>query len=1169
MDDLDHSVHIAERDWESFYEESEECCLLQPALAGLEDSILSDSEDSESPEHFVLDSGDHPRTPQSNPNDEGSRGAEEGYTVLPLQPCLRSPRESQPEYPHETPEEAGALLKMSEILNISPESQRPSDSTKNHLQENTVTRKLVRAKSAEQDTEVLNESQTSDHTFREQYVMAEPVNDEPSASGSSNSPDGTSSGFPTSVLTDLQTQDKQREGETSGAFSSGSISQLASPHCKHEELNMNQPCCPDKAACERDSREAPKGEKERWFVTVNDSPQRQRPHAVPVAPKKTRKKKRYGSSVDRASTSELTDHPNESGPETGKDRVYESEGEDMEQLMKSDRNSTAQPTTSMCTVFLHGEPDSDLKQISKNSLIFQDVIFSELPFETIDASKTLPTPSTDCEKNGLADSPEQTVTHEALAMHNEIFTHGDEKAPQMDSTDIEDLKDKLFSTASFDWEEYVLAPDSTEDPQQLHHEVQCNLSLMTQNVASGSYLTQQITEANLQSSIEKELQQQHECYENSSDEAYTEPTEILPCTSRSKHLLPTDSPSTCDSQHSSLSDTWMEKTAHEDRSPTDCEHLAQANIVTDTSGSPSPSPPAVTVTPCSLPESPETLTTLGPTRPVYAISTFWDEMEKLTINDILQLRINRGPSPMREIHNLQAMAGEQVNIIDTHVQHNPLADTTTEYLLTDGTLVDPSDGADSDYFTHIDDSKPDRSSCEFSTFSDFDEEYMQFIGASSNPSPEPQDLKLSSQMSTEFPYLNESLREEDMDPLGQENHVNDEHQTVQDFEDCTPNSLFTDNDTFLKGLTKSKSMRNVQAFEMETQLKDISLHSIFEQVERCFVQSPVQVFEDSPFFEGNGKITSRTRTPSPVLPSTDIIYDPHQISFPEVFEYLFEDDEPKGNSTTLIYDSQRISETSDYSLSKYGSEIFSPPQLSMCSEGEPVPIFSCSRSTPRDLTFPELDDLIFPHDTNIESEGEDDCSPIRVVTRNDIKSKHTTDKHGAATTVSPDSYQHLFSMECWQKDWKRLFSLRRIRFPGRGSSWCRRSGAWVFPPASHISFTPSIQTRHQAIELGNETRINSMPPQVIQLGQQIFRELLEQQRRLTAVSITNRDGLLYTLKQSDMCLVCIAFASWVLKSTDPLAVDAWKAALLANVSAISAIQYLRRYMRRKPNEEEP
>uniref|UniRef100_A0A3B4WFQ7 Uncharacterized protein n=2 Tax=Seriola lalandi dorsalis TaxID=1841481 RepID=A0A3B4WFQ7_SERLL len=46
-----------------------------------------------------------------------------------------------------------------------------------------------------------------------------------------------------------------------------------------------------------------------------------------------------------------------------------------------------------------------------------------------------------------------------------------------------------------------------------------------------------------------------------------------------------------------------------------------------------------------------------------------------------------------------------------------------------------------------------------------------------------------------------------------------------------------------------------------------------------------------------------------------------------------------------------------------------------------------------------------------------------------------------------------------------------------------------------------------------------------------------------------------------MCLVCIAFASWVLKTANPQVGDAWKAVLLANVSALSAIRYLRKYVK--------
>lgn len=36
------------------------------------------------------------------------------------------------------------------------------------------------------------------------------------------------------------------------------------------------------------------------------------------------------------------------------------------------------------------------------------------------------------------------------------------------------------------------------------------------------------------------------------------------------------------------------------------------------------------------------------------------------------------------------------------------------------------------------------------------------------------------------------------------------------------------------------------------------------------------------------------------------------------------------------------------------------------------------------------------------------------------------------------------------------------------------------------------------------------------------------------------DRFRFSIKQADMCLVCIAFASWVLKSINPQSTDMWK-----------------------------
>lgn len=47
-----------------------------------------------------------------------------------------------------------------------------------------------------------------------------------------------------------------------------------------------------------------------------------------------------------------------------------------------------------------------------------------------------------------------------------------------------------------------------------------------------------------------------------------------------------------------------------------------------------------------------------------------------------------------------------------------------------------------------------------------------------------------------------------------------------------------------------------------------------------------------------------------------------------------------------------------------------------------------------------------------------------------------------------------------------------------------------------------------------------------------------------AVIFKGLDAPFLRLRQSDMCLVCIAFASWVLKTANPQVGDAWKAGTL-------------------------
>ncbi|KAF7711681.1 hypothetical protein HF521_000692 [Silurus meridionalis] len=73
------------------------------------------------------------------------------------------------------------------------------------------------------------------------------------------------------------------------------------------------------------------------------------------------------------------------------------------------------------------------------------------------------------------------------------------------------------------------------------------------------------------------------------------------------------------------------------------------------------------------------------------------------------------------------------------------------------------------------------------------------------------------------------------------------------------------------------------------------------------------------------------------------------------------------------------------------------------------------------------------------------------------------------------------------------------------------------------------------------------------MGNKSLLQLAEPQKH--AIIISNNED--FSIRQADMCLVCIAFSSWVLKSSNSQSTDMWKAALLASVSAISAIQYMR------------
>ncbi|XP_020317632.1 uncharacterized protein perm1b isoform X1 [Oncorhynchus kisutch] len=1285
MDDLDHSVHIAERDWDSFYKESEECSLPQPELAGSDDLGLSDEEpeDSVCPVFPALGNvQDDPRQQNAAPNtaipsepsvkEEATLREDFICTDLPVKICESGSEETQLNDPLSlTEEEGGALLDS--FFDNSPHAQKESDSGyygenrgSGYFEENSLTTELVK------DTPGETAEQNTEETSRNQNITKNLGSGPESSSNkciANSDPSGACD------VSDI----KGFDGELPSEGGTGTLHDILTPlslqpvPLPHQDLypgqniSQEQLLCHTETAilCERHAIVAPREEKERWFVTVNESQAPHRVHAATAVKKKRRKKKTCRNSVPRGHhTSEGPDPPPESESEIDIDRMEESNRQETmnEFSTQSCNKSKPLPDTHTLPNNYHREVYIEFPKInvsyselpplfselSSSSSISEDVnISTESPLQRDDSTEALD-PESSIEENkqenyssavGLkrsVDHPLSKLQHLLLALHRSESVYSNEEG-------------ELFYTTStsYDSEEEYVSATEMEDTNIPSSEIDSTLS---------ASLPLQTPTANSQPLIQEDclncpLLSQREGYENTADQAYIESVRTCPSTghSNSNPIMSEESSVPADSKHSPDSHMTNETPAHRAGEPlTVWEHLPQTNTSEDQPPLPLPE---VTVTPTENPET--SYNASDPTRPVYAISAFWDEMEKLTIKDILHLRVCRSPSPPKETLHPQESdsARVDVTVTDADMLNSSLTDIE-EYYSQDSSLMDTSDTADSDYFTHNDDSpKPDRSSCEFSTFSDFDEEYMPFFGTSSIPSPE---LGNFERRRSESPCSGAISQEETDSSTGLATPVDCEELAAlsSSSEDSIPNKDSISNTsllpeaTCLKGIRKSRSMlnivqdlevaqvetqlkdmhnaqaldvekqlkdmcnvqaalevhmqlkdvHNVQALEAEMQLKDVpivqgldiemrpkdmrnaqalevemELKDMLEEAENSFFLNSCQDldFAENPVLAVIDRIS---RMPSPILPNTDILDERYRITFPELYEYLFTED------VLSVYESLLSTSVAeccyDYSLSEYGAGVLFPPlvQQSLHGEGEPVHIFSCSRSAAQDLRSPELEDFLFPQqDTYLESE-EDDRSPIRVVTRSDIQAKEAV-SFSSSASAAPDGYPqntHFYSQRGWTGNWKSLLSLRRNRFPGMGStssSWCWRSGAWMSPAVGQAqrALPPPITQCSQADTIVNEaTRISPPPPEVIQLGHQIFRQLSEKQRRFkslqTTVSVSKKDGILFSLKQSDMCLVCIAFASWVLRSADPMAADTWKAALLANVSAISAIQYLRRYV---------
>ncbi|KAL7859882.1 hypothetical protein SRHO_G00150290 [Serrasalmus rhombeus] len=530
----------------------------------------------------------------------------------------------------------------------------------------------------------------------------------------------------------------------------------------------------------------------------------------------------------------------------------------------------------------------------------------------------------------------------------------------------------------------------------------------------------------------------------------------------------------------------------------------------------------------------ETIDTVSqPTHPVYAMSSFWNEMEKLTINDILRLRLV------------------------SQAQH-PSVLLQPE----DSGIADISDAADSGYFTHFDDSKPDRSSGDMSFISDFDEELSQL---------QTQEAAKLDEGSRESPNSGNAMWESDADPSGTGTEMEDVFMLSS--ETALPPPLYRDNaQQCFRKMCKNISVQNLQALEAEPFRKILrnasllslhsvhSTHSIHTEVEDDYVD---------PF--------DRVDASSPVcLSDEEEEMESAGITFSEIIQYLFGGDEPECSTSTtdntaasyLDGTGTSVPETYDHFFSEFeGGSLFHPlVDNSSSSKEELVPIFSCSCSVNTNLQFPEVYDYFFSDDSHSD-EDEDNQTVIQVFTRHDYIAAKSHNAVAASDTYEEPPPETDNSWNFLRNNPLSFRKVRRSDFtapPEKSSSW---------------ALTP-VKNRRRSFQRGIQP-INAMGPDekpfpdplLLSLENRIFGQLANQQNicseMQTAVADPRIDAPLMPLKQADMCLVCIAFASWVLKSANPQGADMWKAALLANISALSAIRYLRRWTRDEAAKKAP
>lgn len=339
----------------------------------------------------------------------------------------------------------------------------------------------------------------------------------------------------------------------------------------------------------------------------------------------------------------------------------------------------------------------------------------------------------------------------------------------------------------------------------------------------------------------------------------------------------------------------------------------------------------LTGTPCSTADDPGAhAQAAGQSRQVFAISAFWDEMEKLTINDILHLRMSQ------DLPESEARQSQAANV-DASVTKGSCLAHSGQCSTPDVGLTDLSDTTDSDYFTQAEESKPDRSSCEVST-SDFEDEGWQFI----------------QERTRDFPCSSskvENVSEEDEESLSSEGRGT----PVASFEDFSGLGFEDwESHTLKPGLMrKSKTMSDIRTLDQR------NFSDPFSDGRRFF--SRCQSVEETLVLEVSDSLDTLTSASNY---DTDVLGEQQ----PELWDNFSLDDKSKLQSWCLDgFGPGDLSVVPVFDHTLRDQVSVSVLLDSLWNADQPVPIFSCPQYV-RGITVPKM----FP-------KLKDDFPPIRVV----------------------------------------------------------------------------------------------------------------------------------------------------------------------------------------------